>query len=42
MHFIRLPKPIDIEERVLPDLVADWMDAMSVLNSILLSSRSSK
>jgi hypothetical protein len=26
MQFIRLPKAIDIAERVLPELVADWAD----------------
>jgi hypothetical protein len=26
MQFIRLPEAIDITERVLPKLVADWMD----------------
>jgi len=26
MQFIRLPKVIDIAERVLPELVADWVD----------------
>jgi len=30
MQFIRLPKPIDIAERVLPELVADWVDTESV------------
>jgi hypothetical protein len=29
MQFIRLPKPIDIAERVLPELVADWADTES-------------
>jgi hypothetical protein len=29
MQFIRLPKPIDIAERVLPELVADWVDTES-------------
>jgi len=32
MQFIRLPKVIDIAERVLPELVADWMDTKSVRN----------
>jgi hypothetical protein len=38
MQFIRLPKPIDIEERVLPELVADWVDTYSVqsINIIVL------
>jgi len=38
MHFIRLPKPIDIAERVLPELVADWVDTNSVqsINIIVL------
>jgi hypothetical protein len=30
MQFIRLPKAIDIAERVLPELVADWLDTKSV------------
>jgi len=30
MQFIRLPKPIDIAERVLPELVSDWVDTWSV------------
>jgi hypothetical protein len=30
MQFIRLPKPIDIAERVFPELVADWVDTKSV------------
>jgi hypothetical protein len=30
MQFIRLPKPIDIAERVLPELVADWVDIYGV------------
>ena len=30
MQFIRLPKPIDIEESVLPELVADLGDTKSV------------
>jgi len=30
MQFIRLPKPIDIAERVLPELVANWVDTESV------------
>jgi hypothetical protein len=29
MQFIRLPKPIDIAEKVLPELVADWADTYS-------------
>jgi hypothetical protein len=38
MQFIRLPKPIDIAERVLPELVADWVDTKSVqsINMIVL------
>jgi hypothetical protein len=38
MQFIRLPKPIDIAERVLPELVADWVDTESVqsINIIVL------
>ena len=32
MQFIRLPKEIDIAERVLPELVADWMNIKSVQN----------
>jgi len=32
MQFIRLPKPIDITERVLPELVLDWMNTNSVQN----------
>jgi len=30
MQFIRLPKPIDIAEMELPELVADWVDTESV------------
>jgi len=30
MQFIRLPILIDIAERVLPELVADWVDTGSV------------
>ena len=30
MQFIRLPKPIDIAKRVLPELVVDWVDTYSV------------
>jgi hypothetical protein len=30
MQFIRLPKPIDIAERVLPKLVADCVDTERV------------
>jgi len=30
MQFIRLPKPIYIAERELPELVADWMNTKSV------------
>jgi len=38
MQFIRLPKPIDIAERVLPELVADLVDTWSVqsINLIVL------
>jgi hypothetical protein len=38
MQFIRLPKPIEIVERVLPDLVVDWVDTNSVqsINIIVL------
>jgi len=38
MQFIRLPKVIDIAERVLPELVADWVDTESVqsINMIVL------
>jgi len=32
MQFIRLPKVIHIAERVLPELVADWMNFKSVQN----------
>jgi hypothetical protein len=32
MEFIRLPKPIDIAERAVPELVADWMNTKSVPN----------
>ena len=32
MQFIRLPKAINIAERVLPELVADWLNTMSVQN----------
>jgi len=32
MQFIRLPKAIDIAERVLPELVADWMNTKSMQN----------
>jgi len=32
MQFIRLPKAIDIAERVLPELVVDWMNTKSVQN----------
>jgi hypothetical protein len=32
MQFIRLPKLIDIAERELPELVADWMNMKSVQN----------
>jgi len=36
MQFIRLPKQIEIAERVLPDLVADWVNSYS-LQSINIS-----
>jgi len=38
MQFIRLPKLIDIAERILPELVADWVDTYSVqsINIIIL------
>jgi hypothetical protein len=38
MQFIRLPKPIDIAERILPELVADWVDTEGVkgINIIVL------
>jgi len=38
MQFIRLPKAIDISERVLPELVAEWVDTEGVqsLNMIVL------
>jgi len=32
MQFIRLPKLIEIAERELPELVADWMNMKSVQN----------
>ena len=32
MQCIRLPKTIDIAERVLPELVVDWMNTKSVQN----------
>jgi len=32
MQFIRLPKAIDIAERLLPELVADWMNTKIVQN----------
>jgi hypothetical protein len=32
MQFIRLPRAIDIAERVLQELVADWMNTKSVQN----------
>jgi len=32
MQFIRLPKALDIAERVLPELVADWINTKSVQN----------
>ena len=30
MQFIRVPKPIDIAQRALAELVADWVDTKSV------------
>jgi len=36
MQFIRLPKAIDIAERELPELVADWMDTESVQSIIIV------
>jgi hypothetical protein len=30
MQFIRLPKPTDIAEKVLAELVADWVDTESM------------
>jgi hypothetical protein len=30
MQFIRLPNATDIAERVLPDIVAEWVDTKSV------------
>ena len=30
MQFIRQPKPLDIAERVLPELVPDWINTKSV------------
>jgi len=35
MQFIRLSKVIDIAERVLPELVADWVDTQSVQRMVL-------
>jgi len=32
MQFIRLPKAINIAERVVPELVVDWMNTKSVQN----------
>jgi len=32
MQIIRPPKQIDIAERVLPELVADWMNTRSMQN----------
>jgi hypothetical protein len=32
MQFIRLPKLIDIAERELPELVADWVNMKSAQN----------
>jgi hypothetical protein len=38
MQFIRLPKVIDIADRVLSELVADWVNTKSVqsINMIVL------
>jgi hypothetical protein len=38
MKFMRLPKPIDMGERLLPELVADWVDTKSVqrINIVVL------
>ena len=36
MQFIRLPKPIYIAERVLPELVADWVDTESVQSNNMI------
>ena len=38
MQFIRVPKAIDIAERVLSELVADWVNTTSVqsINMIVL------
>ena len=33
MQFIRLPNPIDIGKRELPELVADWVDTYSAMTS---------
>jgi len=30
MQFFRLPKPIDIVEKVLPEPIADWVDTQSM------------
>jgi len=32
MQFIRLSKSLDIAERLLPELVSDWMNIKSVQN----------
>jgi len=37
MQFIRLPKPIDITETKLPELVADLMSSRSVQNINIIS-----
>jgi len=36
MQFIKLPKAIDIAERVLPELIVDWVDTYSVKNIIII------
>jgi hypothetical protein len=36
MQFFRLPKPIDIAERVLPELTADWVDLYRVMSSNII------
>jgi len=36
MQFIRLPKPIDIAKRVLPEPVRNWLDTKSVQSNIVI------
>jgi hypothetical protein len=36
MQFIRLPKVIDIAERELPELVANWVDTESVQSIMII------